>query len=246
MRLAVLFTCLFCIIVCVIATDTETRLSDTLFQYHRMLQVDGSYSQCATLPNRLHLVNLQAHQMTWRHLWNYLGILILGLETLNPSHVNVIQWKRDLDIIIARLRRAYLPGISDAYDYQVDYQMVIMVNEHLLKLLKPTENMLDFQYTTMDRFVSQRSYGSSQMFRSLFQFWEAPKAVIQLLTRSYLPYIYLLHGVHDANQVYEFNLLAIFYIPIHQCIVETAAFAELGDESDYEVVLTYVDSNLMD
>lgn len=231
-----------------LVSGEPTRLSPTVLQYRSTLNVDGSYSRCATLPNRLFFVKLEAHQMTWRHLWNYMSILVIALDTLNPSHATVVYWKRDLDIMLNRLRRIYLPGISDAYDYQVDYQLVMMVHEHLQKLLIPTDKMSDIynqQHMTLNQFVDQRPAGTTFMFRALFAFWEAPIVTVQLLARSYLPYIYLLHMVHDANQVHDFELLTTFYSPIHQCIVEMTAFTELGDREDYEVALTFVDSNLM-
>lgn len=221
-----------------------TRLSPHLQRYRSMLTVDGSYSECATLINRLKFVNLSSHQMSWRYLWNHMSLLVLALDTLNPSHVAIVRWKYDLNIMISRLQRLYLPGLTDAHDYQVDSQMMLMVNGHLEKLLLKPEGMSE--QTTLDHFIAQQKHhGTTQMFRALFEYWEAPIAIIQLLARSYMPYLYLLHTVHDANWVHDYELITTFYSPIHHCIVEMGAFEEMGDKHDFEVALTYVDSYLM-
>lgn len=224
--------------------ETTSRLLPSLRHFKSILAVDGSYSQCATLANRLHLIHLSTHQMSWRYLWNHMSILVLALDTLQPSRLAIVRWKTELNTMISRIQRAQLPGLNNAYDHQVDSQMVLMVHEHLAKLLIPTNKMT--QFITLEFFVAQqRQYGTTQMFRSVFEYWDAPVVMIQLLARSYLPYLYLLHTVHDANHVQDYELITTFYSPIHQCIVDMEAFSEVGNKEDYETALTYVDSHLM-
>lgn len=211
----------------------------------------GVYMNCATLLNRLPFVQLRTMEMSSVHLWNYMAVVLLALDTLPASEWHVVQWKSMIGGIINRLQQLYLPPsettvatwsgkMEETYVYQVDYDMLFLVNEDLCKLLLPPRDIeISFSPNT---YMKEKHKGTTFMFLSLFREWDAPLVMIQLLARSYLPIIYQLHLVHDPDFLRSRDLLNKFYIPLHDSICRFASFREIGNEKEFELALTLADS----
>lgn len=209
-----------------------------------MLCKDGTYSAHATLGARLRLFSLPYTEMTSRHLWNYLALLMAAIDTMNQSSSQVVQWRKTLFHIIGRVEGLQVEKhmyIDPIVNHDIDEFMVSRVKQHLKKLLRTNPTT-----TTTSRIVTSFDYHDTlHMYKSLFSTWDAPRSIIQLIVRSYMPAIYILHSVHDHADVCTYDFYHLFYTPLHHAIVDVPIFlTEIGSRQDYEVALTYVDSGI--
>lgn len=238
--------------ICVLMTGVHCiEIAPDILHLQNILATDGSYSYSATLANRLQLIKRNNEQLAWRHLWNYLSLLLLGLETMNPSSFNTVRFNSQLYMTMERLRITYSAFVIDTYDYQIDCQMLMMVHRHLEKLLLPKVESPEWQVIAehknwIDEPLKLRIPGcfpTLNMFRSLFDAWNTPVSIIQLIVRSYLPQIYLLHILHDPVHVADTHLFIQLYSPLHGLWPERQKFHfEIGGATLYETLLTIVDS----
>lgn len=223
------------------------RLPDHLIQQSSNLNLSGSYSKCASLINRLEFMHISTTEMSARHMWNFICIMMLAINTLPSSNYEVVQWKHEADLIVSRLQMLYLPDLPAErteynHDDEVDRKMLWMVHHDLKQLLIPPHTvLLNGSFPSMQKHIFERRKGTTFMFLSLLEEWKAPDATIQLLARSYLPLVYSLHLVHDPRYLYYRNLLGTLYIPIHEQICRWDSFQELGRKDDFERAITVAD-----
>lgn len=239
--------------------NTFTPASCIRFQPHiesnTELVVDGSYSIMTSLASRLPFANLSLQAMTRRHLWCYMSILTLALDNLQDNAlINIGDLKFKLMRAIRRLQYTTLPdmkylAIGDSYHYQVDASMLKMVHEDLKAILVPPPASFNTNEDQLiDTFLSVRAVGTTAMFRKLFEYWDiiANPAVIQLLARSYLPVLYIIHMAHDGDYIYHQSLFDNLYSLLHQHLVPFQSFQFLGlgnmNAQQYELALILADS----
>lgn len=245
---------LYLVFVCLLLATTyaafamESPLNENLRDVQKNLIVDGTYTACATLTNRMEHFAQRSyqtdltvkHHLAWRHLNNYWSLLLIALDTMNQSRAEVVFWRAHIATALHRLLFAYRPFTLDAYDYQIDYQMLIMLQSNLSTLLQAKKHRM----TPLDEFIRFRIFGVQQMFEALFADWETPQYIIRLIARAYIPHIYFLHMMHDYPYVLDAQSLLALYIPLHDVFLERTNEAVDTDIS-HETLVTMADALLL-
>lgn len=229
----------------------QRRLTARLNVNHNIgLDMSGTYSNSMSLSSRLLFQSKEAqaippHQyvktMSSRHLWNYFSILILSIGTLNSSHHSVVQFKSQMGVIMQRLQNLHVA--EQQHDDDVDIQCLQKIHEDIAKYLLPPADLVNSALTSiqLNLFLQYRKTSHLCMYKALFDFWKTPNCIIQLIARSLMPSIYLLHTVHDPQFVHQSQLLSRFYEPLHQCVALLQDFLTIGTKKQYEIALTHVD-----
>lgn len=252
-RISIYTLLCFAVFFCQLTSASEYerfKIRAGIFENILQVQLDGRYSSQASLNSRLQLMRMHYTEMTSRQLWNHLAILLIGLESMNPSSATVVRWKKMLTYMIDRVSplQKQPTYVDPEINRQIDFTMLTKLNHHLTMLLnKPNRHYHDHHHTSLESHMQHRdeAFGVYHMYKSLFNAWRTPTSVIQLITRSYLPFVFILHSIHDHNDICSYDYFTNFYSPLHESIVERNVFEnEIGSARDYELALTYVDSGL--
>lgn len=207
------------------------------------------YSRQTTLSSRLPFIHQPSHAMTKRHFWNYMSILTLALDNYISHDADAMRYK--LTRAVHRMQYMTLPDMKyldmeDSYHYQIDTAMLLMVHRDLKALLLPPAHIDagdDHQFIQTS--VQRSATGTVVMYKHLFEVWGVlhVPAIIQLLARSYLPCLYIVHLAHDGDYLYHQNLFDELYSPLHQKLTSFQAFQNLlQHEEQYERALILADS----